>query len=61
MSVYALNDLFWGYSEQSDRSFRRWVMILAIPFLVIGLVVPFLKLAASNKAVDRRAKPAMPS
>lgn len=45
MSVYALNDLFWGYSEQSDRSFRRWVMILAIPFLVIGLVVPFLKLA----------------
>lgn len=49
MSVYALSEPFWLYSEESDRRFRRWALILAVPFLIIGLVIPFLQLAGLEK------------
>lgn len=45
MSVYALRDAFWQISEESDRAFRRWVVILLVPMLVLGLVIPLLKLS----------------
>jgi protein TonB len=49
MSVYALSEELWGYSQESDRSFRRWVLIVAVPFLIIGLVLPFLQLAGLER------------
>lgn len=46
MSSYALSPELGQIGDDSDRKFRRLLMILAVPALVAGLVIPFVKITS---------------
>ncbi|MEW6167150.1 MAG: AgmX/PglI C-terminal domain-containing protein [Pseudomonadota bacterium] len=39
----------WDLAAESDRRFRRLVIIVGIPLLIIGLVIPFLELVGLTR------------
>jgi periplasmic protein TonB len=46
VSAYALSPELGALAEDSDRRFRRLALILAIPALAAGAVIPFVKIAS---------------
>ena len=46
MSAYALSPELGALADESDRRFRRLVLILAIPALIAGLIIPFMKITS---------------
>ncbi|MGH8481139.1 MAG: AgmX/PglI C-terminal domain-containing protein [Nevskiaceae bacterium] len=51
MSAYALSPAFGTLSDDSDRRFRRLLMLLALPALVLGVIVPLVDLPSLVKQV----------
>lgn len=45
MTVFANNFDSWDYVAESDRSFNRITRRIAIPFLILGLIVPFWQIS----------------
>lgn len=41
----------WALQEEADRRFRRLVLRILLPLLVIGLVVPYVKMAQRERAL----------
>ena len=46
MSAYALSPELGAIGDESDRRFRRLLLILAMPALVAGLIIPFIKITS---------------
>ena len=46
MTAYALSPELGRIEEESDRRFRRLLMILAVPALIAGLIIPFIKITS---------------
>lgn len=46
MTAYALSPELGALGDESDRRFRRLVLILAIPALIAGAWIPFVKVAS---------------
>lgn len=44
MRAYALSPELGVLSDDSDRRFKRLVLLLAIPALIAGLIIPFIKI-----------------
>ncbi len=49
MSAQAIQWQSWDLAAESDRRFRRLVIWVGIPLLVIGVVVPFLELVGLTR------------
>lgn len=41
----------WALQEEADRRFRRLVLRILLPLLIIGLVVPYVKMAQRERAI----------
>ena len=41
----------WALQEEADRRFRRLVWRILLPLLIIGLIVPYVKMAARERAL----------
>lgn len=41
----------WALQEEADRRFRRMVLRILLPLLLIGIVVPYVKMAQRERAV----------
>lgn len=46
MTAYALSPELGALGDESDRRFRRLVLVLAIPALIAGAWIPFVKVAS---------------
>lgn len=51
MSVYALSPAFGSLSDESDRRFRRLLLVFAIPALLGGILIPLVDLPDIIKQV----------
>jgi len=49
MSVYALSEELWQISEANDRRFRRLLIEIGLPALIIACIIPILQLAGAEK------------
>jgi len=49
VSVYALSQELLEISERSDRQFRRMLIEIGIPALIIACIIPFLDIAGAEK------------
>lgn len=48
-ATYALSNDFGGIAEASDRRFKRLLMVLALPALIFGIIIPFIELTGILK------------
>lgn len=51
MSVYALSPAFGTLSDDSDRRFRRLLLIFALPALIAGILIPLVDMPSLIKQV----------
>lgn len=51
MSVYALSPAFGTLSDESDRRFRRLLLILLLPALLAGILIPLVDMPSLIKQV----------
>ena len=51
MSVYALSPAFGTLSDDSDRRFRRLLLIFALPTLIAGILIPLVDMPSLIKQV----------
>jgi outer membrane biosynthesis protein TonB len=49
MSAQTIQWQSWDLAAESDRRFRRLVVIVGIPLLIIGVIVPFLELVGLTR------------
>lgn len=49
MSAYALSPELGQLSEDSDRRFRRLLLVLALPALIAGIAIPFFQISSILK------------
>lgn len=44
MSLFILSAEGWDFNEAADRRFRRTILWIGIPFLILAILIPFLQL-----------------
>lgn len=44
MSLFVLSAEGWDFNEVADRRFRRTILAVGIPFLILAILIPFLEL-----------------
>lgn len=49
MSAQSIQWQSWDLAAESDRRFRRLVLIVGVPLLIIGIVIPFLELVGLTR------------
>jgi periplasmic protein TonB len=49
MSAQTIQWQSWDLAAESDRRFRRLVIIVGIPLLIVGVIVPFLELVGLTR------------
>ena len=48
-TTYALSNDFGGIAQESDRRFRRMLMIIGLPAIIFGLIIPFIEIVGILK------------
>ena len=44
MKLYGITSELAPYAEAADRRFRRVLLALSLPFLILSIVIPFLQI-----------------